>query len=1375
MNSALPNDSAGAADETLAKLMQQLADAEAALQNYIGKQVDAVSAPQSHPLLLAAAQRKPVNGQFLQGLSSQTLTSILDSFPAHIALLDAHGRILVVNEAWRTFGRANGLQMPDFGLGADYLKICDLATDPHAAEAPAVARGIRAVMEGTMAGFSIEYPCQTPAQTMWFRLVVSPVDAGDRARVVVMHVDITERHRTEIQLREQEQGQRRLAQRLAEAQAVGKVGSWETDIATMTVVWSEETHRIFGTRPDQFQPTHADFLALVHPHDRQRVDDALRSSFTTADRHSIEHRILLRNGRTKMVEEIWRVQFDDADAPVRAVGTCQDITQRKETERLAEEALRFSQTLFASSPLAIIVCKASGEIVMANDASAQVLGAPDVAALKSQNFHSIEVWKQTELPAAALTVLTTGQTTDLEIRSLNSFGREIWLHCWLVPFTHDEKSYLLCYFDDVRDRRMAEEKIRSQHSQMRMAGRLAKVGAWSLSLGQRFCYWSEEVCALHGQPPGHQPTLDEVINYHAAEARPVIRQAIESCRQHGDPFELELQITAATGKSIWISTSGEAVRNQEGVITKIQGAVQDIDQAKRTELELSRSHEDLIKIVGILQEIAHGNISLEDLLKLVVKRVTDFLTVDGVSIELVEGDELACLAATGLLEPTLHGRRPRTEGPASIVLTTLQSIFWRADRPDERVDTVATLKSGVHALMLIPLHDGPIALGLLQVGAQQVDAFTESAFHNMEIVAENLSASMQRIRATEQMRRSEEQYRLLFVSNPLPMWTYNMATLRFLDVNDAAIGHYGYTRDEFLQMTVLDIRAPEDSSELESSTKKLINAGHLRGLRMHRKKSGDIIAVEVSSEPVVLNGRPARLALAQDVTERRRNHARLSEQAALIDAAPVAIIVQDPNHRLKFWSKGAEHLYGWRAEEAIGKSLIELLQPEPSVYEEAIRQIEQQGAWSGEVKKQNKAGELVVVAGQWRGQKNDQGKIESILTIDVDITAQKKIEQQFLRAQRMESIGTLAGGIAHDLNNLLSPILMGVELLRMGPQNENTAMVIGSIERSARRGTDLVKQVLSFARGVEGARIAVKLNHIVRDVQSLIEVTFPKNIRCHTKLPLDLPLITGDPTQLHQVILNLAVNARDAMPSGGDITIQAEAVKIDEQYAVMSPGMTAGQYVCLNFIDTGCGMPPDVLERIFEPFYTTKETGRGTGLGLSTALGIVRSHGGIINVYSEVGHGTSFKIYLPVQVREDAEQSSGSSARDALIRGQGEVVLVVDDEVSILSITQQTLEAFGYRVLTAEDGAQAIGIYATHRDKISVVLTDMMMPVMDGPTLIVALKRINPRVLIVAASGLNANGYIAKVAAAGITDFLPKPYSAEALLKILHHALQKSR
>ena len=430
------------------------------------------------------------------------------------------------------------------------------------------------------------------------------------------------------------------------------------------------------------------------------------------------------------------------------------------------------------------------------------------------------------------------------------------------------------------------------------------------------------------------------------------------------------------------------------------------------------------------------------------------------------------------------------------------------------------------------------------------------------------------------------------------------------------------------------------------------------------------------------------------------------------------------------------------------------------------------GEWQGELEHLTKDGGRITTEARWTLIEDNDGQPKSVLSIDTDITERKKIEAQFMRAQRMESIGTLAGGIAHDLNNILAPIMMSIGILKTVSENPQAKSILETIEISAKRGADIVRQVLSFARGLEGERAEVQPRHLLNDLEHIIKDTFPKDIRLEFAIPNDTWTILGDPTQIHQILLNLCVNARDAMPDGGSLIINVQNAVLDEHYATMNIHAKAGRYVNITVTDTGTGMPPGVVDKIFEPFFTTKEFNKGTGLGLSTVMAIVKSHEGHVSVYSEPGKGTAFNIYLPaMEISTEAREEV--SKESVLPRGNGETILVIDDESSILTISSQTLQAFGYRVLTAMDGADGVAVYAEHKNKIAVVITDMMMPIMDGPNTIRAIMRINPNVKIIAASGLNANGSVAKISGSGVKHILTKPYTAGTLLRVMRTILDE--
>jgi two-component system, cell cycle sensor histidine kinase and response regulator CckA len=490
----------------------------------------------------------------------------------------------------------------------------------------------------------------------------------------------------------------------------------------------------------------------------------------------------------------------------------------------------------------------------------------------------------------------------------------------------------------------------------------------------------------------------------------------------------------------------------------------------------------------------------------------------------------------------------------------------------------------------------------------------------------------------------------------------------------------------------------------------------------------------------------------------------------LLDIATDAISVRDLENQILFWNKGAERLYGWRAEDAVGKNATSLITSENSTQADTIMPIVTQlGAWQGELQKKTKDGRELLVESRWTLVRDESGQPKSFLVVNTDITEKKQLEQQAFRTQRLESLGTLASGIAHDLNNILTPILATAQLLpltlpSLDEQNQNLLKILND---SASRGASLVQQILFFARGAEGNRITLQIAHLLREIRQLVSQTFPKSIDVQIYIPEGLWMINGDATQLHQVLMNLCINARDAMPNGGILTLSTENLRIDEQYVQMELEAKAGPYLVMTIADTGTGISQKIVNRIFDPFFTTKELGKGTGLGLSTVIGIVKSHGGFVKVSSEWGKGTQFKVFLPA-----VETVNIAQVEDLhLNAGNGELILVVDDEPQILAISKEILHIHNYRVLTANNGIDAIAQYAQHQDEISVVLMDMMMPEMGGEGAIQILKRMNPHVEIIASSGIASNK--AQAQAAGVKAFLSKPYAIQALLSTLHEVLNK--
>lgn len=505
----------------------------------------------------------------------------------------------------------------------------------------------------------------------------------------------------------------------------------------------------------------------------------------------------------------------------------------------------------------------------------------------------------------------------------------------------------------------------------------------------------------------------------------------------------------------------------------------------------------------------------------------------------------------------------------------------------------------------------------------------------------------------------------------------------------------------------------------------------------------------------------------RDISDRARSEERIREQASLLDLAQDAIVVRDMEGEILFWSKGAERVFGWQREEALANGMQALLHSDAARLAEAKREVIEHGDWAGDLRHKTKAGREVVTESRWTLLRDPVGAPKSILMINTDVTERKMLELQFLRSQRLESLGTLAGGIAHDLNNVLAPILVSIELLRSEFDNPEADQILEAVQLSAQRGADLVSQILCFARGAEGKRVVLQPALVIKEVFKIARDTFPKNIEVRCNVPAEMWSVCGDATQLHQVLLNLCVNARDAMPDGGVLTIEAENFVSDGGVDALKISPAAGPHLVLRVRDTGTGIPEEVQEKIFEPFFTTKEIGHGTGLGLSTAVAIVKGHEGLLD-FETSPSGTVFTASIPALPKAAKQKKPEDALRP---EGRQELVLLVDDEASVRLVVKQTLESFQYRVITAPDGATAISLFKERQNEIALVLTDMMMPGIDGTDTIKALKLIDPNVRVVAASGLMSDERMLRATSAGAVAFLRKPFSAESMLRTLRQVL----
>ncbi len=509
----------------------------------------------------------------------------------------------------------------------------------------------------------------------------------------------------------------------------------------------------------------------------------------------------------------------------------------------------------------------------------------------------------------------------------------------------------------------------------------------------------------------------------------------------------------------------------------------------------------------------------------------------------------------------------------------------------------------------------------------------------------------------------------------------------------------------------------------------------------------------------------SREALAASEERFRQLAENIHEVFWITDLRKQRILYVSPAYQ-GIWGRTCESLY------ANARGWLDAVHPEDR--DEVARAIglQAEGDYDEEYRIVHADGSIRWVRDRAYPVRDHEGRIYRIVGVAEDITGRREMEERFLRTQRMEAIGTLTSGIAHDLNNILGSMLMSAGLVKSRQRDKRDRDMLAMIEQGAQRGAHMIGQLLSFSRGNDGVRSVLSPDTLIHEMVHLMKETFPSQLEIRLAVGTPMPGIKADETQVHQVLMNLCVNARDAMAAGGTLTLGAKTLELDSRELRLHPQTKPGSFVVFTVSDTGPGIPPSILQRIFDPFFTTKATGKGTGLGLSSVLGIVKNHGGFVTVDSVPGRGALFSVYFPA-CTESAPAAEPITITPVL-SGQGELILIVDDQAAIRDLVKHVLELHGYRVVVAGSAEDALRLFMEHQGIVRLVLTDMMMPGMDGLALIQALRVVSPEVGLVMLGDPRQSGHQRMLDRLDIAQFLRKPFSTEALLKTVEDALSES-
>nr|MBP9199074.1 PAS domain S-box protein [Gemmatimonadales bacterium] len=623
-------------------------------------------------------------------------------------------------------------------------------------------------------------------------------------------------------------------------------------------------------------------------------------------------------------------------------------------------------------------------------------------------------------------------------------------------------------------------------------------------------------------------------------------------------------------------------------------------------------------------------------------------------------------------------------------------------------------------------------------------------------------------RAEDDLRRSEERYRLLFDANPEPMWVYDTDTLRFLAVNDAAVRTYGFSRADFLAMTIEDIRPADDRPALGRALTRPEGATPAGGVWCHRRRNGDLVQVEVAAHDIRFAGRPARLVLATDVTERVRREADLARLNAAVTQSAEAVIITDMEPRIVYVNPAFEQITGYSRAEVLGRNpnILKSGEQGAGFYADLWGRLRAGQPWKGPLRNRRKDGGVYLADAVISPIRDAAGRVVNYVGLQRDITNEHRLAEQLRQAQKMEAVGQLTGGIAHDFNNLLGVILANSELLRteLAPGGAPVGY-LEEIATAGTRGAELVHKLLAFSRQELIELRPVDLGRILPELLATLRRLLPESIDVRMEVPQRLPPVLGDRGAIEQMLLNLATNARDAMPAGGSLVFTARrgsTASADPRPCRRWDAAPTGQTVQIVVSDSGQGMDRHTLDRIFEPFYTTKGPGRGTGLGMAMVYGLMKQHGGFVDIFSAPGEGSTVCLHFPIAAVSEEAAAAPVPPLPGLATGH-ETILLVEDEPPLRRAATRLLERMGYQVLAAANGIEALEVYDLHRDQVALVVSDMIMPRLGGAGLLRELRQRQCPSPFLLASGYSASTVAHEVLTDPLVSFLEKPWTAAEL------------
>lgn len=1169
--------------------------------------------------------------------------------------------------------------------------------------------------------------------------------------VLCMVRDITKRKQAEIALHNVTQEVAEWAERYATAAHTSGQILFEYDLETDRDTWGPNTEAVLGYSDSAMPSGKQQFFEHIHPDDQDLIHQVYRCDHIRSEPYRVEFRFRHAEGHYCWIEERGMTRYNAEGTAVQVIGYLKDISDRKQAELALKTNEARYRGIFDQVAVGINQADCSGRFISANQAFCDMVGYTE-AEILNLTYQDITHPEDLALHQSPYEQLIAGKIPSYlhEKRYLHKAGHDVWVQINMSPLRDGEGRVIsdTAVVVNIEDRKRAEAALRqSEHTNRTIVETIPDLLIRMDCQGQYSHLVSSENALSNYAFPTDASENQNILSPELYERRlHYARQAFasNSLQVYEQAFESD--------QTLRYEEVRIASLNEQEVLVMVR----DITDRKQIEQQLQKLNQELEARVEerttALQEREARYRALVDVLPDLLIRMNR----EGVYLDIVTDESIQ------VFNPTQF-----RVGASIYDVLPPKRAQERMFAVQQALET-QKIQTEIYELVL----DGQTQFEEARVIAINKD--------EVLVIVRDIS---DRIRAQEALRRSEERWQFALEGSGDGVWDWHpLINQVFYSERWKAMLGYTDTEPGNTLSDWSNLVHPDDIVQCYADI-----AQHCRGetdiyQNEHRLRCkdgsykwildrGKVIKWTAKQQPLRMIG------TTTDITARKLAEKKIREQAALLDIASDAILVEELNQQIHYWNQGAERLYGWQATEVMGQNASVLFRQNPSQTQKAMHTLLSCGKWQGELNKITKAGRLVTVQSRWTLARNEAGQPKFILSVDTDITEKKKLEAKFYQAQRLDSLGKLSSGIAHDLNNVLTPILGMSQLLRLNQQglSDEGKEYVELIESSAKRGSDLVRQVLTFARGSDGERTLVDVVALVQEVIDVVQQSFSRAIEIRQSVvpqaesPTSLvSTVYADATHLHQVLMNLVINARDAMPDGGVLTLAIENIAVDEGAARNNWNARVGNYVVLTISDTGSGIDPEILDRIFEPFFTTKKVGKGTGLGLSTSLGIVKNYGGFMQIASEIDCGTQVHVYLPVSDINASERRSTTE----LFEGNGELILIVEDEDTAQRSIRLFVENYHYETLIARDGVEAIALYDQYKSEISVVITDIMMPNLGGISLIERIRKMSPTAKILAVSGLSANQ--SSALAAGADVFLTKPYTLEDLLMNIRNLADES-